>query len=54
VVIISVLVLGEFPELLFGARQVVDPKKGLLLVVVSVPYHEDVTSKTMESKVIAK
>jgi hypothetical protein len=32
-IIISVLVLGEVPELLSGARQVVHPKEGLLLVL---------------------
>jgi hypothetical protein len=34
--------LGEVLELLSGARQVVHPKKGLLLGIVSVLYHEDV------------
>jgi hypothetical protein len=40
--IISVLVLGEVLELLLGARQVVHPKEGLLLGVVSVLGHADV------------
>jgi hypothetical protein len=57
-VIISVLVLGEVPELLsrvIVAWQVVHPEEALLLGVVSVPCHEDVISLSfLESKVIAK
>jgi hypothetical protein len=40
-VIFSVFVLGEVLEMLSGARQVVHPKEGLLLGIVSVSYHED-------------
>jgi hypothetical protein len=43
--IVSVLILGEVPELLYGFIvnwQMVHPKEGLLLGLVSVPGHEDV------------
>jgi hypothetical protein len=40
--IIFVLVLGEVPELLSVARQVIHPKKSLLLRAVLVPCFEDV------------
>jgi hypothetical protein len=44
-----VLVLREVPELLSGARQVVDPKEGLLLSVVLVHCHKDVIDHSCPS-----
>jgi hypothetical protein len=57
-VIISVFVLGEVPQLISGfivSWQVVHPEEGLLLGEVSVSCHKDViSSDLLESKVIAK
>jgi hypothetical protein len=39
-VIISVLILGEVPELFSGGRQVVPAEEALLLGVLSIPCHE--------------